>query len=83
MNRQEIEASVKDVLAQVMDVNPGRIGPGFGRDSCDSWGSLTHLMLISELESRFSVAFSSQEIPRLSSYDQIVDSLTTRHATGG
>lgn len=83
MIRPEVEASVRDVLAQIMDVEPSRIGPGFDRKSCDSWGSLTHLMLISELESRFSVAFSSQEIAQLSSYDEIVEALAARDPKSG
>jgi acyl carrier protein len=78
MNREEIETSVRDVLAQVMDVDPKDIGPEFGQASCDNWGSLTHLMLITELESRFSVAFSSQEVPQLSSYSRIVEALASR-----
>lgn len=80
MNREELETSVRDVLAQVMDVEPGKIGPDFGQASCDNWGSLTHLMLISEIESRFNVAFSSHEIPQLSSYKRIVEALG-RHST--
>lgn len=82
MTREQIETSVRDVLAQVMDVDPEVIGSGFGQNSCDSWGSLTHLMLISELESRFNVTFSSQEVPQLSSYGRIVDALAVRKLQG-
>ena len=78
MTREEIETAVRDVLAEVMDVDRRNIGPEFGQKSCDNWGSLTHLMLITELESRFGVTFSSQEVPRLSSYSRIVEALT-RH----
>ncbi len=73
---------VREVLAQVLDVPANTIDEGFSAESSGNWTSLNHLMLISQLEGEFGVVFSNQEIPRLTSYQAIVDTLGRRLATG-
>ena len=82
-SRDAIAGQVRALLSQVMDVAPDSIGSSFDQASCDSWSSLTHLMLISELESRFGVSFSNQEITELTSYDRIVDAIARRAPIDG
>lgn len=79
----DLISQVRALLAQTMDVDVTQVVSGFDQLSCPAWGSLTHLMLISQLESRFGVVFSNQEIPELSSYDRIVDALTRKLGTSG
>jgi acyl carrier protein len=78
--RPEISARVRDLLAQVLGVPDGEVGPGFTADAVPSWSSLNHLMLISQLEQEFGVVFTNQEIRQLTSYQAIVDLLDQRVA---
>lgn len=73
-----IAPRVRELLAQVLDVPPGSIGPEFSAASAGSWTSLNHLMLVSQLEGEFGVVFSNQDIRDLTSFDRIVSTLT-RH----
>jgi len=82
-SRDHIAGQIRALLGQVMDVPPESIGSGFDQASCDAWSSLTQSMLISELESRFGVVFSNQEISELTSYDRIVDALARRVSVDG
>ena len=63
---------VRGILAQVLGVGSGEIGPGFSAESAPEWTSLNHLMLISQIESEFGVYFSNQEIRELTSFDRLV-----------
>jgi len=78
VTRESLEAGVRELLAQVAQTDPSAVGPGFQCSEAPGWSSLQHLMLVSQLESRFGVTFTNQEIPELSSYDAIVAALMGR-----
>jgi acyl carrier protein len=71
-----ITGRVRDLLAQILDVPPASVGPGFSAASAAAWSSLNHLMLVSQLESEFQVVFSNAEIRELTSFDRIVTAVT-------
>jgi len=81
-DQAKIEARVREVLAQVLDVPESSVGPELSTASSAAWTSLSHLMLISQLESEFGVVFSSQEIRELTSFSAIVESLGRSLASG-
>ena len=82
MTRGEIEAGVRELLAQVTQADPASVRSGFDCTQAPGWSSLQHLMLVSQLESRFGVAFTNREIPGLTSYDAIVDRVAGRLGAG-
>lgn len=77
-----VEARVRALMGQVLDVPADRIGPGFDQESAATWTSLNHLMLVSQLESEFGLFLSNDEIRQLTSYDRILDTLA-RHRSAG
>lgn len=77
-----LEARVRELLAQVLDVSAADIGPGFTEAGAASWTSLNHLMLVSQLESEFGLFLSNEEIRQLTSFDRIVETVA-RHRAGG
>ena len=78
----QMETRVRELLAQVLDVPPDRIGPGFDQADAPSWTSLNQLMLVSQLESEFGFVLSNDDIRQLTSYDRIVETVA-RHRAGG
>jgi acyl carrier protein len=78
VTRAELEAGVRDLLAQVTHTPSAAIGPGFDCAQSAGWSSLQHLMLISQLEARFDVAFKNEEMPGLATYDAIASALASR-----
>jgi acyl carrier protein len=78
----QVEARVRELLAQVLDIPADGIGPGFEQTDAPSWTSLNQLMLVSQLESEFVVFLSNEDIRRLTSYDRIVETVA-RHRAGG
>jgi acyl carrier protein len=81
-SRDQIAGEVRELLAQTMGVGSSQITNGFDQASCPAWSSLTHLMLVSELEARYNVVFSNQEIADLTSYEKLVDALHSRGVSG-
>jgi len=81
-DESRISSRVRQLLAQVLDVPPDSIGPGFSADSTGGWTSLNHLMLVSQLESEFEVVFSNQEIGELTSFTAISEALGRRLDAG-
>ena len=55
----DVEARVRELLAQVLDVPASEVGPGFTEASTANWTSLNHLMLVSQLESEFGLFLSN------------------------
>lgn len=79
-NRDQIQARVRELLAQVLDMPQESIGPEFSQALAPSWTSLIHLMFISQIESEFGVFLSNQEISELTSFAQIVETLAKRQS---
>ena len=70
-----INARVRALLAQVLDVPASSIGPESSTATIAAWTSLNHLMLVSEIENEFGVVFSNQQIRDLVSFDRIVSTV--------
>ena len=77
-DQSEVAVRVREVMAQVLDLPPGEIGPDLSTETSSAWTSLNHLMLISQLESEFGVVFSSAEVKGLNSFTAILDALGRR-----
>jgi len=77
-----VEARVRELLAQVLDVPVAEVGPGLTEATASSWTSLNHLMLVSQLESEFGLFLSNEEIRQLTSYERIVETVA-HHQAGG
>ncbi len=82
MTREEIESRVREVLVRTTGAEPASVGPGFHQESSAGWTSLSHLMLVSELESEFGVTFAGSEVLKLVSWERIVGALADRLADG-
>lgn len=83
MTDPRVEERVRGLLAQVLDVAPEAIGPGFTAASVPSWTSLNHLMLVSQVENEFGVFFSNQEIRDIDSFDRLVEVVSGRLRAAG
>jgi acyl carrier protein len=83
MPTQELETPLRDLLAQVLDVPAMKIGPGLDFQTTAGWSSLKHMMLVSQLEDRFGVMFTNEEIGRLNGYDAALELLARRGARAG
>jgi acyl carrier protein len=76
-----LETTLKTVISEVLGVPAEEIGPGFRTQDHPTWSSLQQLMLVSEVERRFDVTFTNQELPQLTSYDVLRDTIARRRTS--
>ena len=67
-----MESVVKEILADIFDIDADDVGENFTPESVELWDSLNHLRMVTAIEDRFRVTFTMEEIGQMTSYDVIV-----------
>ncbi len=63
---------IKQVLAEVLEIDINQIGDNFDQNDCVKWDSLHHLNLVVELETAFDVDLEPEEIGVMTSINEIM-----------
>jgi acyl carrier protein len=58
----EIDRRLREVVSDVLGVDPAALDDGFGRADAPRWDSLNHLRLISSLERALGLRFTMAEV---------------------
>ena len=66
-----MEEKIKAILAEILEVEPGEIGDGFGPDSCPGWDSLGNLRIITALEREFALKLTWSDISSMTDFARI------------
>lgn len=64
-----------NLVAKTIDVDPSEVVDDLNIDNCDTWTSLTHVALLSALESAYGVQFDIEESIEMDSIASIKDVL--------
>jgi acyl carrier protein len=67
-----MEERIKQIMADVLDLDPLAIDGGTAMDTVESWDSLTHINLCLGLEQDFQVSFTVTEMESMLSYEDIL-----------
>ena len=67
----EAERRIKQVMAEVLEVDPASIREEFQRDEASSWDSMAHLRLVSALEETFGIRFTMREVGEMERFETI------------
>jgi len=67
-----MEEKIRQIMADVLDLDPRSIDGGTAMDSVESWDSLTHINLCLGLEQDFQVSFTVPEMEAMLSYEDII-----------
>ena len=65
MSSQQVPSSLRDIVADILEIPPDEVNPELSSDSVETWDSFRHLQLILAIESEFGVQFDPQQIPEL------------------
>jgi acyl carrier protein len=60
------------LLCDVLDLDPTRVGPDLMREEVELWDSLNHLKLITAVEEAFDLKLSMQEIESVDGIARLV-----------
>ena len=67
MNSQQVPSSLRDILADILEISPVEVTPNLKADTVESWDSFRHLQVILAVEGEYGVQFDPQQIPELTS----------------
>ncbi len=81
MSSQQVPSSLRDILADVLEVSPEEITPDLSIEKVENWDSFRHLQVILALEGEFGVQFDPQRVPELTSVGLIQQELEKKGAT--
>jgi acyl carrier protein len=78
MDATQTETQIRQIMAEMLDVDPEVITTAFGRDDAPLWDSLNHLRLVSALEEAFGIKMTMREVSEMVTFEQI-RSVISRH----
>ena len=70
--------TVRQVMAQVFQIDAESIRDDTSPESVERWDSLKHMQLIMALEDEFGIEFPDESIPELLSFALIVEQVEAR-----
>ena len=73
----DVDTRLRQVFADVFDVEPGSLVDDASPQSIEAWDSVGHLNLVLALEGEFGVQFEAEEIPELVLFGRIRQRLSS------
>ena len=67
MSNEQVPTSLRELLADILEISPERVTPELSMGTMDSWDSFRHLQAILAIEGEYGVQFDPQRIPELTS----------------
>ena len=81
MNSQQVPSSLRELLADIFEIEPEEITPDTGVGTIDSWDSFRHLQAILAVEGEYGVQFDPQRISELTTVSKLQAELEKKGAT--
>jgi len=69
----DIVKTVKSIMSEVFEINESQINSDSNSKNIESWDSLNHMNLIVSLEENYDVEIDEEDIPKLMSFQSIVE----------
>jgi acyl carrier protein len=70
-----VNQRLTQVLCDVLDLDPARVGPDLMREEVDQWDSLNHLKVVTAVEEAFDLKLTMQEIESVDGIARLIDLL--------
>ncbi len=81
MSSQQVPSSLRDILADILEVSPEQVTPELGAGTAENWDSFRHLQVILAVEGEYGVQLDPQRIPELTTVALIQAELEKKGAT--
>jgi acyl carrier protein len=81
MSSQQVPSSLRDILADILEISPEQVTPDLSMETVESWDSFRHLQAILAIEGEYGVQFDPQRIPDLTSVSLLQSELEKKGAT--
>ena len=81
MSSQQVPSSLRDILADILEISPDQVTPDIGVGTVESWDSFRHLQVILALEGEYGVQFDPSRIAELTTVSRIQAELEAKGVT--
>ena len=71
MNKEKL----KELIAEVLELEKEKITDEIGRDTLEEWDSFSHLQIFMELEERYNVKFTIEEIQQINTFKELSEKI--------
>ncbi len=78
MSSQPVPSSLRDLIADTLEISPDEVTPELSGESVESWDSFRHLQLMLSIEGEYGVQFDPQQIPELTTVARVQAALEKR-----
>jgi acyl carrier protein len=80
MSSSQVPSSLRDLLADIFEIEPEEVTPELGVGTIDSWDSFRHLQAILAVEGEYGVQFDPQRIAELTTVAKLQAELDKKGA---
>lgn len=77
MNREDILTKVTMAFSSVLGHSKFLLTDATTADDVDGWESITHMMIISEIEAAFQIKFKLMDLMNMNSVGDLLDSIAS------
>jgi acyl carrier protein len=78
MERNDIISKVEEIYKEILEVDVIHLEDEMTANDVEGWDSLTHALLISEVQKRFQVKFKLREVIALKNVGQLFDLIQSK-----
>lgn len=71
-----MEGKLKESFAEALKIDVSRVNVGLKYQTIPEWDSISHMMLISQIEEDFDVSIDTDDVIDLSSFDKAIEILS-------
>jgi acyl carrier protein len=73
MERNEIKNEVKKIFVSVLKNNNFEIRDELTANDVDGWDSLSHMVIVTEVEKKFDIKFKLKDLNKLNNIGNLID----------
>jgi acyl carrier protein len=81
MSSPQVPSSLREILADILEISPDEVTPETGVGTVENWDSFRHLQAILAIEGEYGVQFDPARIAELTSVALIQEELAAKGAT--
>jgi len=78
VQQDEIRQRIIAVVSEIFGLTPEAVAQGISPDAVQGWDSEKHVRLVVALEEQFGILFDPEEVPELTSLQQM-EAIVARH----
>ncbi len=78
MERKDIITKVEEIYEEILEMDSIHLEDEMTANDVEGWDSLTHALLISEVQKRFQVKFKLREVIALKNVGQLFDLIESK-----